>query len=173
MLATKRLIIKPYEDCDEARMVELLTDETIKETFMIPDFASRAEAVAMFRKLQRFSHSEEHYEYGIYLQNELIGFVNDVCIEHGCIEIGYVIHPNFHNRGYATEMLSAVLEDLFQRGFNTVIAGAFETNQASFRVMEKCGMKRIEKEDDVIYHNKKQHCLYYAKRQPHHQEQGL
>lgn len=164
MLTTERLVIKPYEDCDEARMVELLTDETIKETFMIPDFASRAEAVAMFRKLQKYSYSEDHYEYGIYLQNELIGFVNDVCIEHGSIEIGYVIHPNFHNRGYATEMLSAVLEDLFERGFSTVIAGAFEKNRASFRVMEKCGMKRIEKEDDIVYHNELRHCLYYAKK---------
>ncbi|HNX15347.1 MAG TPA: GNAT family N-acetyltransferase, partial [Oscillospiraceae bacterium] len=71
--------------------------------------------------------------------------------------------PDFHNRGYATEMLAAVIEDLFQKGYSTVIAGAFENNRASFRVMEKCGMTRIEREDDIFYHNKKQHCLYYAK----------
>ena len=163
MLTTKRLVLKPYEDCDEARMIELLTNEAIKETFMIPDFNSWEEAVAMFRKLQKYSYSDEHYEYGIYLQDELIGFVNDVCIEHGSIEIGYAIHPDFHNRGYATEMLAAVIEDLFQKGYSTVIAGAFENNRASFRVMEKCGMTRIEREDDIFYHNKKQHCLYYAK----------
>ncbi len=144
-------------------MIELLTNETIKETFMIPEFGSREEAAAMFRKLQQYSNSEDHYEYGIYLQNELIGFVNDVCIEHGSIEIGYAIHPDFHNRGYATEVLAAVIEDLFQKGYSTVIAGAFENNRASFRVMEKCGMTRIEREDDIFYHNKKQHCLYYAK----------
>jgi len=162
MITTERLVLKPYDDNDEGRMVELLTNETIKETFMIPDFDSSEEAVSMFKKLQQYSCSDEHYELGIYKQNVLIGFVNDVSIESDSIEIGYVIHPDFHNNGYATEMLSSVIEDLFQRGFYAVIASAFETNAASCRIMEKCGMKRIEKEIDVFYHNKQQHCIYYS-----------
>ena len=163
MLTTERLVLKHYDDNDEERMVELLTNETIKETYMIPDFGSREEAVSMFKKLQQYSYSNEHYEFGIYKQNELIGFVNDVSIESDSIEIGYVIHPDFHNNGYASEMLTSVIEDLFQRGFSTVLAGAFETNTASFRVMEKCGMKRIEKESDIFYNNRQQHCIYYSK----------
>lgn len=162
MLTTERLVLKPYDDNDEERMVELLTNETIKETYMIPDFGSREEAVSMFKKLQQYSRSNEHYEFGIYKQNELIGFLNDVSIELDSIEIGYVIHPDYHNNGYASEMLSSVIEDLFQRRFYMVIAGAFETNTASCRVMEKCGMKRIEKETDIFYHNKQQHCIYYS-----------
>ncbi len=162
MITTERLVIKPYDDNDEDRMVNLITNEAIKKTYMIPDFGSREEAIAMFKKLQKYSCSNERYEFGIYKQNELIGFVNDVNIESDSIEIGYVIHPNFHNNGYASEMLSSVIEDLFQKGFYTVIAGAFETNKASCRVMEKSGMKRIEKETDVFYHNKRQHCIYYS-----------
>lgn len=162
MLTTERLVIKPYDDNDEDRMIDLITNETIKETYMISDFGSREEAVAMFEKLHKYSWSNEHYEFGIYKQNELIGFVNDVSIESDSIEIGYVIHPDFHNNGYASEMLSSVIEDLFQMGFYTVIASVFETNKASCRVMEKSGMKRIEKETDVFYHNKWQHCIYYS-----------
>ena len=37
---------------------------------------------------------DEHLEYGIYLGEELIGFVND-CGVYDEIEIGYVIHPRY------------------------------------------------------------------------------
>lgn len=162
MLTTKRLVLRPYHDSDEDRMVELLTNALIKETFMIPDFASREEAAAMFKKLQQYSCSDEHYELGIYLQDELIGFVCDVDIETESIEVGYVIHPDFHNQGFATEALSAVIADLVQRGYRTVLAGAFETNLASRRVLEKCGMQRVAKEEDIFYHNRMQHCVFYT-----------
>lgn len=162
MLTTKRLTIKPYDDADEDRMVELLTNEAIKATYMIPDFGSREEAVAMFKRLQRYSLSNEHYEFGIYKRDELIGFVNDVCIEPQSIEIGFAIHPDYHNQGYATEMLASVIEDLFSRGYYRVIAGAFETNTASRRIMEKCGMKKTEIEKDILYQGKQQHCVYYS-----------
>lgn len=160
-LITERLTLKPYDDEDEHRMIELLTNETIKETYIIPDFANSEEAVAMFRKLKSYSLSEEHYELGIYLKGELIGFVNDVSIESGVIEIGYAIHPDFHNMGYAREILSAVIKDLFKKGFSTIVAGAFEHNGASFRVMEKCGMKPNGKEKIIAYRNRSQRCVYY------------
>lgn len=161
MLETKRLILKPYGDEDEDRMIELLTNDTIKETYIIPDFASREEACAMFRKLKQYSESDGHYEFGIYLSNELIGFVNDVSVVHETIEIGYAFHPDFHNKGYATEMLAAVIEDLFRKGFSKVVAGAFENNAASFRVMEKCGMWRNGKEKAIYYQDRIQRCIYY------------
>lgn len=154
--------MKPYDDQDEDRMVELLTNTLIKETFMVPDFASREEAISMFKRLQRYSCSDEHYELGIYLQGELIGFVNDVEIASDSIEIGYVIHPDFHNQGFATEALSTVIKDLIQRGYRKVITGTFETNIASRRVMEKCGMKRLGKETDISYHGRQQHCIFYS-----------
>jgi len=78
------------------------------------------------------------------------------------IELGYVIHPDFHSKGYATEALAAAIEDLFAKGFKEVMAGAFETNKSSCRVMEKCGMKLIDKEEDICYQGKLQHCIYYS-----------
>lgn len=162
MLTTERLIIKPYENSDEFQMLSLLTDETIKKNFMIPDFQTQEAAMTLVHKIFAFSKQSDHYERGIYIQNELIGFVNDVEIHEGHIELGYVIHPKYHNKGYATEMLKAVIQDLFDLGYQTVIAAAFETNPASFRVMEKSGMHRIERTEDIWYHNLLQHCLYYA-----------
>lgn len=162
MIVTERLVLKPYSDKDQEDMIGLLTNEKIKETFMIPDFKTEDEAISMFKKLKEHSNSENHYEVGVYKDEHLIGFINEVYRDTYIIELGYVIHPNFHNKGYITEALGAVLEDLFKKGFHEVMAGAFVTNKASCRVMEKCGMKRIDKEEDIVYHGKSQHCIYYS-----------
>lgn len=162
VIKTKRLEIKPYQDADKTLMIELLTNEEIKKTFMIPDFQTEEEAVSMFKKLQAFSYSDEHYVRGIYLNHQLIGFVNDVEIGDGVIELGYVIHPAQKNMGYATEMLKAVIDELFHKGFHQIVAGAFENNAASIKVMQKCGMVKILKEGDIRYQGVLHHCYYYA-----------
>ena len=128
---------------------------------MIPDFESEEEAVCMLKKLQAFSVSNEHYERGIYLGGCLIGFVNDVEIKDGLIELGYVIHPDHKGNGYATEMLEAVIQDLFCKGYQSIVAGAFSDNTASFRVMQKCGMLKSAKEEAIFYQGVLHRCYYY------------
>ena len=162
IIKTRRLEIKPYQDQDESAMIELLTNQEIKRTFLIPDFQTEEAAKLMFQKLKAFSYSKEHYERGIYLEQKLIGFVNDVAIGDGIIELGYVIHPDHKNKGYASEMLASVIENLFNKGFREIVAGAFEENTASFKVMEKCGMKRIQKEENITYRGITHRCLYYS-----------
>lgn len=162
IIKTSRLEIKPYKESDRMGMIELLTNNEIKKTYMIPDFQTEEELTGMVKKLQEFSLSEDHFERGIYADDNLIGFVNDVEIGNDIIELGYVIHPVFHNNGYATEMLKSVIDELLHGKFSTVVAGAFVDNSASIRVMQKCGMVKIEKEDDVVYQGVKRHCVYFA-----------
>jgi RimJ/RimL family protein N-acetyltransferase len=161
-IKTKRLTIKPYSEDDEKDMLALLTNEIIKETFMIPDFETEQDAIAMFQKLLSFSHSGEHFELGIYFNCRLIGFLNDVEMCKSTIELGYVIHPDFHGLGFATEALNAVIDYLFNRGYQEIYAGAFENNIASMKVMKKCGMVQIPKTEDILYHNVNHHCLYFS-----------
>lgn len=162
VIKTKRLEIKPYQDTDQGAMIELLTNEEIKKGYMIPDFETNEEAIKMFQKIQALSTEDNHFERGIYLDQQLIGFVNDVDIDDSVIELGYVIHPKFHNQGYATEMLEAVIEELFQEEFTKIVTGAFEQNIASIHVMQKCGMSKLAKEDDIEYQGTVHHCHYYA-----------
>ncbi len=162
VLKTKRLEIKPYHDDDQTTMIDLLTNQEIKKSFMIPDFKTEEEVVGMFKKIQALSYSDEHYDRGIYLNHQLIGFVNDVEISDGIIELGYVIHPAQKSKGYATEMLRAVIDELFRKGFRQIVAGAFEDNAASIQVMQKCGMEKITKEEDIRYRGVLHHCHYYA-----------
>ena len=116
MIKTKRLSIQPFQEADCTGMVNLLCNEEIKKTFMIPDFATKSMAERLFHQFKEWSYEEARYERGIYLGDQLIGFVNTVEAEKSCIELGYVIHPAHHNHGYATEMLQAVIADLFEKG---------------------------------------------------------
>lgn len=57
--------------------------------------------------------------------------------------IGYMIDPAHAGRGYATEIASALLSLAFEElGVHRVTAGCFADNVASWRVMEKLGMRR-------------------------------
>lgn len=38
MLKTKRLVLRAIEDADREKMIDLLTNAQIKQTYMIPDF---------------------------------------------------------------------------------------------------------------------------------------
>ncbi len=57
--------------------------------------------------------------------------------------LGYVLDPAHAGRGYATEMVQAALDLAFgDLGLHRVTAGCFAGNVASWRVMEKAGMRR-------------------------------
>lgn len=161
-LHTDRLSLRTLEDTDQGAAINILTNDIVKQTYMLPDFKNPAEAAALFQRLKDYSVGQEHYIRGIYLQNTLIGFFNDVQIRDNSIELGWALHPDNHNRGYATEALKCVIADLFRLGFETVTAGAFSENIASIRVMEKAGMCRLPQEEEIAYRGKNHHCIYYS-----------
>ena len=101
---------------------------------------------------------------GIYLDGRLIGLINDTKIDGKSIEMGYALHPEHHSRGYMSEAFSAMIDYLFSRGFDEVTAGAFEGNAASIRVMQKCGMVRLEKTDEIDYRGITHRCIYFSKK---------
>lgn len=80
-IKTDRLEIKPYRVADRKRMAELLTNSEIRKTFMIPDFKTEEDLLYMIEKLYQFSLADNHFERSIYLEDSLIGFVNDVEID--------------------------------------------------------------------------------------------
>jgi RimJ/RimL family protein N-acetyltransferase len=58
-------------------------------------------------------------------------------------EIGWVLDPRYQGKGYATEAARAVLDLAFrQLGLHRVVATCDPRNTASYRVMEKLGMRR-------------------------------
>lgn len=160
-LKTQRLEIRPYQETDLQAFAELLANKEIQNTFMIPSYDTPEAYELLAKRLLAYSYSEAHFERGIYRENRLIGFVNDVQKTEDTIELGYVIHPLFQGQGYATEMLRAVICELFSMGFRKITAGAFADNLASIRVMQKCGMSKTDIQESVSYRGELRPCVYY------------
>lgn len=159
---TKDLHIHPFDEGDRQALGEILKDRRVAKTYMLPDFDSEAAVDRMFARFQELSLRDDRYVAGIFLGEELIGFMNDVEVKDGRIELGYVIAPTHWNKGYATQMLCGAVKDLFARGYGEVVAGAFVENPASIRVMVKSGMTKISFEEDIDYRGMSHHCLYYS-----------
>lgn len=159
-IQTPQLVIGPIGEADRANVIALLTDEVVAQTYMVPDFQSEEQKEKLFQRVLKLSHSDSFYQAGIFLNGGFIGLVNETCREGDSIEVGYAILPAYHNRGYGTEMLAAVMEKLFADGFGEIVAGAFKENAASLRIMEKCGMRRIDRTDAIEYRGKVHTCVY-------------
>ena len=160
-MQTPRLCLRPMRDTDDAVLADLFMHEEVGKTYMVPEFASREEAVALGQRIRTLSQQEDRLIYGVYLEDRLIGMTNEVLQKDRKIEFGYVIHPEHKNRGYATETLTAMIALAFSLGFTTVMAGAFEENRASMRVMEKSGMTPTGEFEEVSYRGKTYRCPCY------------
>ena len=155
--------LRPILQSDLERMLDILTSEKVNKTYMLPDFKQRQDAAPLFERLMNMSQGQEKFVRAIDLEGGLIGFMNQVEVENGTIELGYVIHPEFHGKGYMTQALMLAFPELFRLGYEEVITGAFSTNAASIRVMEKCGMTKLSKTDEIEYRGMTHICVYYSK----------
>ena len=157
----KQSTLRPILPEDQAVILEILTSGKVNQTYMLPDFESKDAAIPLFTRLMSLSKDPDRFVRCIALEDTAVGFLNDVEIKNGCIELGYVIHPKFHNKGYMTHALKLAIGQHFELGYAKVECGAFEENKASQRVMEKAGMVKIEKTEQIEYRGKIHNCVYY------------
>ena len=154
MLETKRLILRPltyeqlikYTKCDNSLEAELNLNETsrtispeLKEAFeqtILPNVADNTKNYLYSTLWTAISKTE----------NKMIG---DLCIvgepnADGEIEIGYGTYEEFQNKGFMTEIVSAIIEwTKTQPIVKSIIASTDKTNTASFKVLEKNSFIKI------------------------------
>ena len=161
IIKTPRLMLKRITARDVAEGIRIYRDDRVNKTYMFPDLTEEA-AKKLHDRISALSADDSRYVRGIYLENRMVGFINDPVILEGSLELGWVVEPEYHNRGFATEAVTYAIQDLFGRGYAEVTAGAFEENPASMRVMQKSGMHLIEKTEEIEYRGKIHHCIFYA-----------
>ena len=165
ILQTYRLILRRIRESDAPDTVRILTNSRCAETYMLPDYPSPDDALPLARRLAGLSEkteAEDKLVYGVALREDdrLIGFLNEVAREGDSMEIGYVLYPDYWNRGYMTEAFREVIGMLFRCGYSAVRAGYFEENAASRRVMEKCGLGLTGESEEIDYRGRKHRCVY-------------
>lgn len=161
-LTTENLVLKSLEDSDSSALFSVLENPLVRKTYMSPVFESDDARNKFFLRMKEVSNNFDRFVYGIYLNKSLIGLINDVARENDEVEVGYCLHPDVWNKGYATEALKAAIQELFRIGFKTVVAAHFDGNLASGKVMQKSGMVRINRQEVIEYQGVKHQCIYYA-----------
>lgn len=92
------------------------------------------------------------YRWGIELKsnNDLIGMIDVVRWENGNPVIGYASSRKYWGNGYMTESLHAVIDELFQCGYQRILIDAVDKNIGSNKVILKNGFHLIRQEERLI-----------------------
>ena len=137
LLQTERLIIDPVRESDrEDYFLNISHDKKVLETF-ICKYAETIDDLDISPYVGR----DDVFAVRLKETGRLIGIILYFDATETSCEIGYGLGSAFWGRGYATEAADAFIRRLFAgKGFKTVCASFFTGNEASRRVMEKCGM---------------------------------
>jgi RimJ/RimL family protein N-acetyltransferase len=146
-IRTARLLLRPYQSDD---VDAVCAYERLPETarYLPHEPMSRAEAEALVtRRIDSSTLGGVGEVVNMIVELAQTGELVGDCVlfwrSHGRAEIGYVLDPAHYGRGYATEAVGALLrlgfEDL---GLHRVAARCDARNTASWRVMERAGMRR-------------------------------
>ena len=76
--ATENLRIHPFAERDRAALGKILTDRQVARTYMLPDFETEEAVDRMFSRFLELSRRDDRYVAGIYRNETLVGFLNDV-----------------------------------------------------------------------------------------------
>lgn len=137
-METERLILDRFRETDkEEYFLCIPHDRKVLETFI----CRYAETVDEF-DFSQYPGRDDVLAIRLKDTGRLIGLILCFDVKGSSCEMGYAIGSEYWNRGYVTEAAKKFLEYCFcERGFETVRASFFAGNEASRRVMEKCGMK--------------------------------
>lgn len=140
-IRTGRLLIRNFAYDDWRDVYDYTSDN---HTMMfIPGGLLTEEKAKQFVR-DNINDNAENFAVLLAKENKLIGHLvfHKYFGEH-TYEIGWVFNSAFHNRGYASEAATALLSYGFEeKKLHRIIATCQPENTASYRVMEKIGMRR-------------------------------
>ena len=158
-METARLIIDAIRPTDrEDYFFNISHDKKVLETFI----CRYAESLEDF-DFSSYPGRDDLFAIRLRESGRLIGIILYFDEKEDSCEIGYGIGSGFWNQGYATEAVRRFLDHLFrEKGMNTVYASFFTGNDASRRVMEKCGMHYSHfVENELTYLDVPRDLTYY------------
>lgn len=144
-IQTHRLNMRPFIMNDVDVLHRLWTDPQVRK-YLWDDLVISREKAAEVVENSMTSFTQRGF--GLWAmfpkdKDELIGFCGFRLFDDPPeVEILYGLAPAYWGRGLTTEAAKAMLRCGFEEhGFARIYAGADPPNTASFRVMEKCGLK--------------------------------
>lgn len=139
-IQTERLRIRPFRPTDWQAVHTYTSNAAIMH--YLEEGQMNAEQTQAW--VQQQAESLEAYAVVRHTDDMLVGHISfHKWFNPHIYELGWVMHPDHHGRGYTTEAARALLRYGFEtRNIHRVIATCQPENIASWRVMEKLGMVR-------------------------------
>ncbi|WP_138378754.1 GNAT family N-acetyltransferase [Luteithermobacter gelatinilyticus] len=142
-LETDRLILRPFEDADVAGLVAILSDWEVTRWLSrnVPFPFREADGAGMIRQRRDDQAAGRGMAYGVFdkVTGAQLGGVRLFALT-GTAEIGYWFGRAAWGRGYATEMLQAVVRACFEHSaIEELVAQTAADNIGSRRILEKAG----------------------------------
>lgn len=143
-LATKRLILRPFQPGDATAVQTLCSDPMVaRMTSRIPNPLPSDHAARWIAGHDALRDSERAWTFCIAKNDQTVGAIDlrrDG--DDASLTLGYWLGVPYWHRGYATEAAKVISQYGFgDLAANAVCAGVYVDNPASARVLEKCGFR--------------------------------
>ncbi|MDN4492709.1 GNAT family N-acetyltransferase [Ureibacillus aquaedulcis] len=140
-LESNRLLIRKFIIDDVEEVYEYSSNPLVMK--YIPEGVMTEEETRNFI-LENIGDNAKKFAVILKDENRLIGHLEFFkYFGNHTYEIGWVLNPNYYNQGFATEAAHTVLDYGFSRlKLHRIIATCQPENIASYRIMEKIGMRR-------------------------------
>ena len=165
-IETERLLLRFVDVKDTHDIFTNINSDKEVLTYFIDRYLENEDDLHLEKRVKIYLE-DERYDFSIVLKEtgEVIGTILQCSASSSMFnfsEVGYAIGKKHWNKGYTTEAMKAMIDFLFKKGVHKVVSSYIVGNDASKRVMEKCGMIfEGYRKDDVYYHDKYHDLGYY------------
>ena len=144
-IRTPRLMLRPVTMADLATTHAYAGDLENTRFMMFLPYADEAETAAALREAVELwrMDSPERYEFALCLTDgtHIGGLTLYMMEDRTEAELGWVLHRDYWRRGYVTEAARALMDFARTLGVRRIFACCDSENVASYRAMEKLGMR--------------------------------
>lgn len=161
VLKTDRLVLRKPEYSDDAELFLLRIDERVNKYLLNYKHDNIEQTRIFIQQILNGIHNNESILWTICLKTDLKRLIGTICLwniveEEKTAEIGFVLHPDFHGKGYMREAVEKVIE----YGFTTIYLNKMEAythieNEASNRLLLSMGFKKGDSKkgeaDEIFY----------------------
>ncbi len=145
-LGTERLLLRPMKVSDCFDMYDYAKRQSVTRYLTWSPHYDIEYTKEYLQYIVNHYRLGDFYDWAVVLRDE--GRMIGTCgftrfhFQNDAAEVGYVLNPDYHGKGYATEAVRAVLSFGFENlHLHRIEAKYIVGNDASRKVMEKCGMK--------------------------------
>lgn len=150
LLETKRLIIRNFKLSDKEDLCEYMLQRVNAKFEGYPNF--KKEDVS--EEIEFRSKSDEFYAIELKEEHKVIGNIYFGKRDFNSRELGYVLNEKYQRKGYGSEACIKFIKYAFESGLHRIYAETAPENIASWKLMEKIGLKReAHFKKNVSFHN--------------------